>query len=69
MTGRAMTITAAVSVAALVMSLPLAAQQRMHSAQPCRAVLSLDAGHMPFLSQPEKLAQHLTSLALTGVGS
>jgi hypothetical protein len=50
-------------------ALVLALQQQMYTAQPCRAVLSLEAGHMPFFSQPDKLVQHLTSPAITAARS
>jgi pimeloyl-ACP methyl ester carboxylesterase len=37
-----------------------ALQRRMYTALPCRAVLSLDSGHAPFVSQPEALVAHLS---------
>ncbi len=39
-----------------------ALQHRMRHALPCR-VVSMDTGHMPMLSAPRQLAQHLASLA------
>lgn len=39
-----------------------ALQRRMRSALPCR-VVSIDAGHMPMLSAPRRLAELLASLA------
>jgi len=37
-------------------------QKQMYRATPCRQVLSLDAGHSPFLSAPEELVDHLTAI-------
>lgn len=37
-------------------------QKRMYEASPVEKVLDLNAGHLPFLSQPEDLAQLLLSL-------
>ena len=37
-------------------------QKRMVTATPCQKILSLETSHSPFLSAPEKLVQHLTSL-------
>lgn len=39
-----------------------AAQKRMYEASPCERVISMDASHSPFLSRPEELVSHLTSL-------
>jgi pimeloyl-ACP methyl ester carboxylesterase len=39
-----------------------AAQKRMYEASPCERVVSMDASHSPFLSRPEELVSHLTSL-------
>ena len=38
-------------------------QRRMHAALPCRAVLSIDSDHSPFLSRPDELVQRLLSVA------
>jgi pimeloyl-ACP methyl ester carboxylesterase len=40
-----------------------AAQQRMYEALPCQGVYSLPAGHSPFLSMPERLAECLLDVA------
>lgn len=40
----------------------LDAQRRMQAALPCETVSTLDAGHSPFLSQPEALARILISI-------
>lgn len=37
-------------------------QKQMVTATPCQTVLSLESGHSPFFSAPEKLAAHLTAL-------
>lgn len=37
-------------------------QKRMYTALPCPKVISMDTSHSPFLSAPEELARHLTSL-------
>jgi pimeloyl-ACP methyl ester carboxylesterase len=37
-------------------------QRRMHAALPCRAVLSIDSDHSPFLSRPDELVQRLLSI-------
>jgi pimeloyl-ACP methyl ester carboxylesterase len=42
------------------------AQRRMYTALPCRKVISMDASHSPFLSTPEELVAHLTSLERQG---
>jgi len=34
----------------------------MYTASPCRKVIAMDTSHSPFLSAPEKLVEHLTSL-------
>jgi pimeloyl-ACP methyl ester carboxylesterase len=39
-----------------------ALQKQMYTATPCRQVLSLETGHSPFLSAPEALAAHLTTM-------
>lgn len=39
-----------------------AAQKRMYEASPCDRVVSMDVSHSPFLSRPEELVSHLTSL-------
>ena len=38
-------------------------QREMYTAMPCREVISMETDHSPFLSRPEELARHLTSLA------
>ena len=43
-------------------AIPPASQKKMYLASPCETVFSLEAGHSPFLSVPEKLAQLLLSL-------
>ncbi len=40
----------------------LDAQRRMQASLPCATVATLDAGHSPFLSQPEALARILISI-------
>jgi pimeloyl-ACP methyl ester carboxylesterase len=40
------------------------AQRRMYTALPCQKVISMNTSHSPFLSAPEELAAHLTSLDL-----
>jgi pimeloyl-ACP methyl ester carboxylesterase len=40
-------------------ALPLELQRHMQTALPCREVVSLEAGHSPFLSMPETLAMRL----------
>ena len=42
-------------------AIPIALQQRMYTASPCKKVLSIDTDHSPFLSAPEELAAHLLS--------
>lgn len=37
-------------------------QKRMHTELPCEQVISMDASHSPFFSQPEALANHLLTL-------
>ena len=39
-----------------------AVQKQMHTASPCRRVISMDTDHSPFFSAPEELAQHLASV-------
>lgn len=39
-----------------------AAQKQMYEASPCERVISQDTSHSPFLSRPEELVCHLTSL-------
>jgi pimeloyl-ACP methyl ester carboxylesterase len=39
-----------------------ALQKKMYTATPCRKVISMNTSHSPFLSAPEKLVSHLTSL-------
>ncbi len=43
-------------------------QKRMHTALPCRKVISMNTSHSPFFSAPEELAGHLMSLGLSGEG-
>jgi pimeloyl-ACP methyl ester carboxylesterase len=40
-------------------------QRRMHAVLPCRAVMSIDSDHSPFLSRPDELVQRLASVAAT----
>lgn len=40
-------------------AIPLALQRAMHAATPCRPVLGMDTGHLPFLVDPEGLAAAL----------
>ena len=37
-------------------------QKKMYTAIPCQKVISMETSHSPFLSSPEKLVSHLTSL-------
>lgn len=37
-------------------------QKKMYTALPCKKVISMDTSHWPFLSAPEDLVTHLTSL-------
>ena len=37
-------------------------QKEMYERVPCRQVISMDTGHLPFYSAPEEFAGHLTSL-------
>ena len=37
-------------------------QKEMYERMPCRKVISMDTGHLPFYAAPEELAGHLTSL-------
>ncbi len=39
-----------------------AVQKRMYTALPCKSVITMDTSHSPFLSKPDELAGHLTSL-------
>jgi len=41
-----------------------ALQKKMYTVTPCQQIISMDTSHSPFLSQPQQLASHLTSLAL-----
>ena len=41
-----------------------ALQKNMYTVSPCQQILSMDTSHSPFLSQPQQLASHLTSLSL-----
>jgi pimeloyl-ACP methyl ester carboxylesterase len=43
-------------------------QKRMYTALPCRTVISMTTSHSPFLSAPEELVAHLTSLGPSGRG-
>ena len=40
-------------------------QKNMYTALPCRKVISMNTSHSPFLSAPEELVAHLTSLDLS----
>jgi len=44
-------------------AIPPASQKRMYSSTPCQTILSMQTSHSPFLSAPEQLVRHLTSLA------
>jgi pimeloyl-ACP methyl ester carboxylesterase len=44
-------------------AIPLSLQRAMVAALPCERVITLDAGHSPFLSVPALLASHLNTLA------
>ena len=37
-------------------------QKKMYSALPCQKIISMETGHASFLSAPEELVRHLTSL-------
>lgn len=37
-------------------------QKKMYTATPCQKIISMETSHSPFLSAPEKLVSHLTSL-------
>ncbi|WP_437968036.1 hypothetical protein WMF04_01485 [Sorangium sp. So ce260] len=37
-------------------------QRSQHTAQPCDRVISIDAGHAPFLTKPNEVADALKSL-------
>jgi pimeloyl-ACP methyl ester carboxylesterase len=39
-------------------------QKEIYERMPCQKVISMDTGHWPFYSTPEKLASHLNSLLL-----
>jgi pimeloyl-ACP methyl ester carboxylesterase len=43
-------------------AITIEAQRRMHAAQPCREVLSLDTSHSPFFSAPAALVAHLLAV-------
>lgn len=38
-------------------------QEKMYTELPCEKVVSMATGHLPFFAAPEKLAEHLDSLA------
>jgi hypothetical protein len=38
-------------------------QEEMHTTLPCERVLSLETSHSPFLSAPDALADHLTTIS------
>jgi pimeloyl-ACP methyl ester carboxylesterase len=40
-----------------------ALQQKMYTVTPCHKVISMETSHSPFLSAPDRLVSHLTSLA------
>jgi len=44
-------------------AIPIGLQRSMVSTLPCKQVLTLDTDHSPFYSAPEKLTEHLLSLA------
>lgn len=44
-------------------AISIGAQRAMQAALPCREVLRMDAGHSPFLSEPQASAAHLLRLA------
>ncbi len=37
-------------------------QKKMYTALPCQKIISMETSHSPFLSAPQELARHLTSL-------
>jgi len=37
-------------------------QKAMYTANPCKKVFTIDTDHSPFMSRPEELVQHLTSI-------
>jgi pimeloyl-ACP methyl ester carboxylesterase len=39
-------------------------QKKMYTRTPCQKIISMETSHSPFLSAPEQLASHLTSLSL-----
>ena len=41
-----------------------ALQKKMYTVTTCQHIISMDTSHSPFLSQPQQLASHLTSLSL-----
>lgn len=43
-------------------AIPISLQKRMYMASPCQQIISMDTSHSPFLSAPERLVEHLTSL-------
>ena len=43
-------------------AIPPPLQKQMYTASPCRKVIAMDTSHSPFLSAPEQLVEHLTSL-------
>jgi pimeloyl-ACP methyl ester carboxylesterase len=44
-------------------AIPIALQRRMLKTHPCDPVFTMETSHSPFFSAPEKLAEHLLSLA------
>jgi pimeloyl-ACP methyl ester carboxylesterase len=40
----------------------LTLQKKMYTVTPCQKIISMETSHSPFLSAPEKLVSHLTSL-------
>jgi hypothetical protein len=44
-------------------AIPLSAQRSMHTALPCRQVMSMDTAHSPFYANPEELTRHLLASA------
>jgi pimeloyl-ACP methyl ester carboxylesterase len=48
---------------------PIEGQRRMQALPPCGKVISLEAGHSPFLSAPDALAEALLALAEGSIGA
>ena len=46
--------------------IPAPLQRQMYAKLPCQKVVSLNTGHSPFFSAPQKLTESLTALAIDG---